>query len=485
MLFVFHLSYAQKREYSVSVTITGEGSVVPSKTTATSGEIVSLFVRPAEGYILQNIEAFCIPSESNGIGIVFQTSLTRTEDNCYTIRVEADVIVEATFIPRRPDTGKTAYALYLSDNTLFFTYTANELSIGDDFYNSTIAYLWSGIDVTDTPTKSSYLPKWNQLEEVDSEFSKVIFDENFSEVTPTSTCNWFSAHYNKNLISIEGLQYLNTSQVTSMYGMFQNCSGLTSLDLSHFDTHNVTDMGRMFDGCSSLTELDVSSFETQNVTNMVGVFSQCSSLTYLDVSHFDTRNVENMTGMFRDCSSLLDLDLTHFETPSLTKISQMFSGCSSLASLDVSHLNTASVTYMYGLFMNCSGIKTLDLSNFDMRKVTIANRMFEGCTSLERIFCDDKWYIRASSNMFTDCPMLHGAVAWDASSVNVDMANPIWGYFTYASGDLDEDGILTPLDVDLLVQLILKGTFHTRVSDINHDSRLSLSDVTALVNRIK
>ena len=37
-----------------------------------------------------------------------------------------------------------------------------------------------------------------------------------------------------------------------MYGMFYNCSALTSLDVSNFDTKQVTDMDSMFYNCSHL-----------------------------------------------------------------------------------------------------------------------------------------------------------------------------------------------------------------------------------------
>ena len=60
----------------------------------------------------------------------------------------------------------------------------------------------------------------------------------------------------------------NTSNVTSMYGMFSNCNSLTSLDLSSFDTSNVTDMTDMFYNCGSLTSLDLSGWNISKGTIM-------------------------------------------------------------------------------------------------------------------------------------------------------------------------------------------------------------------------
>ncbi|MBR5063076.1 MAG: BspA family leucine-rich repeat surface protein, partial [Prevotella sp.] len=98
----------------------------------------------------------------------------------------------------------------------------------------------------------------------------VIFDSSFAHARPTTTKSWFSGCYY--LQCIEGLQYLNTSEVTDMSYMFDHCRGLTNLDLSNFNTSNVTDMSKMFYYCSGLTSLNVSNFDTQNVTNMSSMF---------------------------------------------------------------------------------------------------------------------------------------------------------------------------------------------------------------------
>ena len=60
--------------------------------------------------------------------------------------------------------------------------------------------------------------------------------------------------------------------------MFEECSGLTRLDVSHFNTAKVTNMFNMFLFCSSLTNLDLSSFNTSNVTSMLQMFLFCNSL---------------------------------------------------------------------------------------------------------------------------------------------------------------------------------------------------------------
>ena len=99
---------------------------------------------------------------------------------------------------------------------------------------------------------------------------KVVFDASFANARPTSCYKWF---YNcTELTTIEGIEYLNTENVTNMSWMFANCKALTTLDVSNFDTKNVTSISGMFYACHALTTLDVSNFDTKNVTDMSYMF---------------------------------------------------------------------------------------------------------------------------------------------------------------------------------------------------------------------
>ena len=212
----------------------------------------------------------------------------------------------------------------------------------------------------------------------------------------------------------------NTSHVQRMDAMFYGCSGLTSLDVSNFNTSNVVLMTRtvdtvldyytgysggqevqiarnnelfrfgMFAQCSSLTSLDLSSFNTSKVTDMRGLFEGCKNLTNLNVSSFNTSNVKYMDAMFRDCRNLTSLDLSNFNTSQVVSMGDvhrffynsgsagqygdhryltnggMFENCTSLSSLDLSNFYTPNVARMYNMFYNCTHLTYLNLSNFDM-----------------------------------------------------------------------------------------------------------------------
>ena len=276
----------------------------------------------------------------------------------------------------------------------------------------------------------NYHPAWagDGFSEYNDRITKVVFDASFKDYRPSTTKFWF--YRCKSLETIEGIENLNTENVTDMSWMFYNCKALTSLDLSNFNTENVTDMSWMFYNCSALTTIDVSGFNTENVTDMSLMFSYCSALTELDLSNFNTAKVTNMGDMFYNCSSLTSIDVTGFVTDNVTNMDGMFAGCSALTKLDVSNFNTEKVTDMHNMFNGCKALTSLDLSNFNSENVTEMYSMFDGCSALTTIYCNYVWTCDNSTNMFADCTSLVGAVAYDANRTDVTMANPDTGYFT-------------------------------------------------------
>ena len=280
------------------------------------------------------------------------------------------------------------------------------------------------------------LPGWYKFDDNNHSHNaniikKVIFDASFANARPTSCYNWFYGC--TDLTTIEGIEYLNTENVTNMSWMFSECSTLTTLDLSNFDTKNVMEMSYMFGSCTKLKTLDVSSFNTQNVTDMNWMFSYCSALTTLDLSNFDTKNVTDMNGMFSNCSALTTLDLSSFETQNVTDMSRMFKDCSALTTLDVSNFDTQNVTDMSRMFKGCRALTTLDVSSFETQNVTDMSRMFKSCSALTTIYASDKFVTTAceeDENMFAECANLVGAIPYDENKMGKEMANYTTGYFT-------------------------------------------------------
>ncbi len=177
----------------------------------------------------------------------------------------------------------------------------------------------------------------------------------------------------KNVISIEFNNNFDTSNVTTMYAMFNQCSSLKYLNVSSFDTSNVNNMSIMFMGCNSLTELDLSSFNTSNVVSMSAMFSGWS----------DSGNHE---------TKLKILNLTGFNTGKVTTMHDMFVYNNNLITIKgIESFDTSSVTIMDNMFASCAGLVELNLCSFDTKKVTHMAGIFKNMKNISKIFVGPNW----------------------------------------------------------------------------------------------
>ena len=185
------------------------------------------------------------------------------------------------------------------------------------------------------------------------EIKKVVFDASFANARPTSCYKWF--HHCTNLATIEGIENLNTENVTNMHGMFFYCPNLSSLDLTNFSTGNVTDMNAMFGDCQKLSSLDLTSFNTANVTNMHMMFISCQNLSSLDLTSFNTANVTDMNAMFQDCSALTTIYASEMFVTDQVEGYDMFKYCTNLKDYSVREIDSKYANYKTGYFSKLVG----------------------------------------------------------------------------------------------------------------------------------
>lgn len=259
------------------------------------------------------------------------------------------------------------YAVLSENNTILTFFYDNQkeerngLSIGPfylDLFNESLVDSNNMRYITDSEFffsrqhNTEYQEPWGGYS---GNITTVTFDDTFANCnTITSTAFWFDGC--KNLTSIIGIRNLNTVNVTTMRGMFRDCSSLKTLDISGLRTDKVMFMASMFSGCSGLTSVNLSGVRTGKVTCMSAMFSGCSGLTSLDLSEFSTDQVEDMKSMFRGCSGLRSLDLSGFRTDNLTDISYMFQGCSSLKRIYVERGCDLSKCHGEDVFEGCVSI---------------------------------------------------------------------------------------------------------------------------------
>ena len=266
--------------------------------------------------------------------------------------------------------AKEAYVYYTySDSTLTFYYD-NEL------WSRTGGLPGYLNEAVSDPYSGENDPDWH-YDNFQLGIARVVFDASFADARPKTMFSWFGDM--TNLRTIEGWENLNTSQVTSMNGVFYNCNKLTSIDLSHFNTDAVTFMPNMFYGCTKLTNIDLSGFNTTQVTNMEYMFSGCTNLASVKLDSFNTQNVVYMGNMFENCGELTVLNLSSFNTSKLRQTPEMFYGCSKLATIYVSDTWTNFAnTYSSYMFYNCTSLVGGQGTTYDANHVNKAYAHIDG-----------------------------------------------------------------------------------------------------------
>ena len=171
-----------------------------------------------------------------------------------------------------------AYAVYTSGNTTLSFYFDNDRS----------SRTGTTYDLNDGPSDPGWVADFTNVN-----VKQVVFDPSFEAARPTSTHYWF--YEMRNLEAITGLEYLNTSEVMRMDGMFSRCYKLKSLNLEKFNMSKVTDLSEMFRSCGALQTIYVGGgwkLSEMALTGSHNVFKDCTSLvggkgTAYDAAHVD------------------------------------------------------------------------------------------------------------------------------------------------------------------------------------------------------
>lgn len=226
----------------------------------------------------------------------------------------------------------------------------------------------------------------------------------------TSSENFFS-RYDSSSLSLSAsnsawtfLNYLDTSNVTSMQYTFNGCYNITYMPL--LDTSNVTDMKYAFYDCRKLTALPL--FDTSKVTSFERTFYKCETLE--EIPFFDTSSATTFSYAFLFCYKIKTIPL--LDMSNVTSLSHAFYSCVSLESVPL--LDMSSMLELDGTFYGCILLETVPL--FDTSTVKTMSSMFQNATGLTH--CPDF----NSSNTTNFASMFSGATGLLVRP-NLDISN--------------------------------------------------------------
>ena len=185
----------------------------------------------------------------------------------------------------------------------------------------------------------------------------------------------------------ENLKTVTITGGNILYGAFDNCSNLTSIEIPD----GMTSIGDYaFRGCSSLTSIEI----PDGVASIGSyAFRDCSSLTSIEIPDSVTA-IGNYA--FYDCSSLTSIQIPD----SVTAIgSSAFENCSSLTSIQIPDSVTSIGSYA---FSNCSNLTTIAIPD---GVTSIYASVFSDCSSLTSIEIPDS-VTSIGSSAFYNCSNL-------------------------------------------------------------------------------
>ena len=304
--------------------------------------------------------------------------------------------------------------------------------------SKTLSFYYDKLKETREGTKyslrwtSTELPGWTDASNGNQTITTVNIDPSMADYHALKIAK--GMFFNLGLLrTINGLEYLDTRNVTDMSFMFTLCQGLTTLDLTHFNVGKVTDMHDMFFYCTNLKTIYCNdNWKSNVVTNSDDMFTDCSRLVgaisydgnktnvdyanpndgyFTNLEAYAAYTADNTTLTFyydnlrntRGTTYLLNTgsnqpgwrsDGTYSSVtnvvfdasfadarPSTTN--SWFSNMENLTSITgMEYLNTSEVTNMGHMFYNCSSLTSLDLSHFNTANVTYMGAMFYNCSSL-------------------------------------------------------------------------------------------------------
>ena len=423
---------------------------LPQSFSAEEGDVIGDIALPtqASGTLTWNN-----PSRSVGnVGEhVFTATLTPNDTSNYkTITVDITVTVSQ---------ATPAFAVYSkNDNSLSFYKRSEVPTEGSTFENKEATAVYENIE---TESYTTRLAPWSSQYITNA----TVVDEG---IHPVSTARWFLSSYYSSLESAPlqkaELSKLDTSRVTDMTSMFENCDSLTSVgDISQWNTKKVTSMAGMFENCATLASAgDISQWDTSNVANMTAMFENCKKLD-ADCSYWNVKNVgDKHDGFKSNAPEVLspwdpktafavyfdsDGSLNFYKRVKAPEKGDTFDGKTVTAVYSDIEASTYSYDervpwnrYHYDIesvkvvdegiapvstafwFSHCEYLTSVDLSKLDTSNVTLMTGMFENCFKLTSLDVSN-FNTSNVTNMigvFIACSKLEsiqGLQNWDTSNV--------------------------------------------------------------------
>ena len=404
-----------------SITITGTGGGAGSAFglcedqfgTSNTSTIYTTFDAlpiPAVSYNCVNCNCVSVAGPSGSYQTLLACQASGCENNKFITTWETTTAGESITLPYYLG-GTYAGTIDWGDSTT----SANSFATSTHIYASPGTYTviicgttigWNFNATSASATKIKSVVKWGQLQ------------------LGADVGYYFNSCSNLDLSSVTDTLDLFGTGITNFNGFFLNCLSLITINnINFWDTSAITEMSQMFEICTLFNQS--LSFNTSAVTDMSLMFNGCTAFN--SPLTFNTGAVTYMFGMFANCT-LFDQPLI-FNTVAVIDMSAMFQNCSNFNSV-LTFTSTSAVTDMNFMFSQCF---TFNLPlTWDTVSVTDMSAMFNNCMSFDSpLTFTSTSAVTNMNSMFLNCYVFNQPLTWNTGLVNnmCDMYCEI--YFSY------------------------------------------------------
>ena len=222
-----------------------------------------------------------------------------------------------------------------------------------------------------------------------SNIRSIIFPNNEKSTTIQYMKSMFYGCNKISSIDLSGLTFINTKDLSNF---FNGCYNLENIIFPQNEkAENIEQFDYMFNNCSKLSSIDLSNISLKNAKKMKFFLSDCINLKNINFPIDGKANkVEEYTGMFYNCINLVSIDMSNFSFVNTKSLSFMFFNCINLEQIILPKDEIATnIEDLYFTFAVCFKLKYIDLSSISLKKVKRLQYTFFSCLNLESIIFGD------------------------------------------------------------------------------------------------
>ena len=184
---------------------------------------------------------------------------------------------------------------------------------------------------------------------------------------------------------------------------FQDFTNVVTIKFDNVDTSGCRDFGGLFQNCKNVVSIDgLDKFDVSNVKYMNNVFFQCHKLQNLNLDGWNTSKVVQSSSMFNGCNSLIEISgIENWSVENIVRIHSMFQQIYNMKNINLAKWKLsliASTDYMFAW----NNATEIDIRNFDMSQVTSVAYMFKGTSNLENLYMNNVTFNIDSITNYTE-----------------------------------------------------------------------------------